>query len=121
MAIPPNIAYSIFPGTGVIFDFRILRNHRQATNSAHAAHWKLVFDTEFAALLNNKTWSLIPYSPDMVVIPNKWVFDVQVIPSLDMSIKPTIDRFRAHLVARGDTQEKSINYDEVYAPVVRFL
>lgn len=32
---------------------------------------------EFQALLDNKTWSLVPYSPDMKVISNKWIYKVK--------------------------------------------
>lgn len=45
------------------------------------------------------------------------MFDVKVT----KEVPPTIERFKARLVARGDSQTRGINFDEVYAPVVRFV
>lgn len=40
--------------------------------------WKSVTTDEFEALIRNGTWQLAPYSPEMHVVDNKWVFRVKV-------------------------------------------
>ena len=101
---------------------RIPRSYRSAMLLPEASHWKRACDLEFQALTNNNTWVLVPRTPDMSVIKNKQVFDVKLKNLIDSpSSPPIVERFRARLVARGDSQQKGINFDEVYAPVVRFV
>lgn len=92
------------------------RTYKSAMKSKNATSWKLACDSEYSALLQNSTWDLVPRLPTMTVINCKWVFDTK----MSISSPPTIERYRARLVARGDSQTKGINFDEVYAPVVRF-
>lgn len=92
------------------------RSYKAAMKSKDAASWKLACDTEYSALLNNSTWDLVPRLPSMTIINCKWLFDLK----MSNSSPPTIERYRARLVARGDSQTKGINFNEVYAPVVRF-
>ena len=105
----------------LIFDFKIPRGYKDAMRSKHAQHWQLACNAEFDALQTNNTWVLVKQLPDMCIVQNKWVFDVKVLLSLDPASVPRVDRFKARLVARGDSQVYGINYDEVYAPVVRFV
>jgi len=46
------------------------------------------------------------------VINCRWLFKLKNVPGEE-------DRFKARLVVRGFTQRKGIDYDEIYAPVVR--
>ena len=88
--------------------------------SPQATNWKSACNLEYQALIRNTTWRLIQSHPDMTVIKCKWVFDVKLKYSTNPNETPMIDRFRARLVARGDSKVQGINFDEVYAPVVRF-
>lgn len=88
--------------------------------SPQATNWKSACNLEYQALIRNTTCRLIQSHPDMTVIKCKWVFDVKLKYSTNPNETPMIDRFRARLVARGDSKVQGINFDEVYAPVVRF-
>ena len=44
-----------------------------------------------------------------------WVFKV-----IEDQTTGAVDRFKARLVARGDSQQQGVNYDETYAPVAHF-
>ena len=39
--------------------------------------WKNAMNVELEALQANKTWSLVPYKPEMNVVGNKWVFKIK--------------------------------------------
>lgn len=61
----------------------------------------------------SKIWTLIERPYDKSTIGTKWVFSNK----LDGS--GNIVRHKAKLVAQGYTQEKGIDYDEIYASVAR--
>jgi hypothetical protein len=50
---------------------------------------------EFAALLRNRTWHLVPPRSGINVIDSKWVFKLKYKPD------GSIDRYKARLVAKG--------------------
>jgi hypothetical protein len=39
--------------------------------------WQQAMVDEFQALLHNKTWHLVPSSPDLNIIDCKWVFQIE--------------------------------------------
>jgi len=104
-----------------LLNFNVPRSYKHAMTSQHADRWKAACDEEYEALIKNGTWDLVQRTPTMTIIQNKWVFDVKVKQKPLTPGPPEIERFKARLVARGDSQVYSINYDEVYAPVVRFV
>jgi hypothetical protein len=55
-------------------------------------------DTEYSALLQNKTWQLVPPRAGINVIDSKWVFKVK------KNSDGSIERYKARLVAKGFRQ-----------------
>ena len=69
-------------------------------------------DTEFKALMNNKTWELVPFSEGMNVVSNKWVFRTKY------KADGTLDKFKARLVA-GFQQTVGVGFFKTYSPVFK--
>ncbi|KAL6347170.1 hypothetical protein AAG906_012751 [Vitis piasezkii] len=59
---------------------------------------------EYVALLTNSTWSLVPKPINKHIIGCKWIY------KLKLKVDGSIDRFKAHLVAKGfnQTYEKEV-------------
>ena len=79
-----------------------------------AADWELAMKEEMNALLKNKTWELVNLPAHQRTVKNKWVFRRKRNPD------GTVCRHKARLCAKGFSQRAGIDYDEVYAPVVRY-
>ena len=77
-----------------------------ATSHDNISFWKPVIDREHDCLLRNKNWDLVNYTPDIKVLPCKYVFKIK-------ENKPKIG-----LVALGCRQSYGIDYNETFAPVV---
>lgn len=86
----------------------------EALSSPHADHWKEAMQEEYNSLMKNKTWSLVDLPSGKKALPCKWVFKSKT------NEKGEIVRFKARLVIKGCAQRKGNDYDEVYAPVVRY-
>jgi hypothetical protein len=74
---------------------------------------KSTMDSEYTALLKNKTWRLVPRKPDVNVIDYKWVYKVK------KKIDGSVDRYKARLVAKGFKQRYGIDYEDIFSPVVK--
>ena len=68
---------------------------------------------EIQALRTNRTWTLMPFHPSMNVVGSRWMYKIKRIS--DDSIKS----YKAHLVARGFTQQEGIGYSETFSPVIK--
>ena len=70
--------------------------------------------TEFIALLKKNTWFLIPKPSDKNIVSNKWLFRIK------RNVDGTIECYKDRLVARGYTQESSVDYTEIFSPMVKY-
>uniref|UniRef100_A0ACD5TNX4 Uncharacterized protein n=1 Tax=Avena sativa TaxID=4498 RepID=A0ACD5TNX4_AVESA len=86
------------------------RTYREALSDAS---WRPAMESEFVALQENKTWSLVPRPPGCNIIGCKWVFKVK------HKADGSLDKFKARLVAKGFTQKQGIDYSETFSPVVK--
>jgi hypothetical protein len=68
---------------------------------------------ECTALMRNKTWHLVPPQAGRNVIDCKWFFKVK------HKAYCSVDRHKAHLVAKGFKQRLGIDYDNTFSPVVK--
>ena len=70
-------------------------------------------EEEYAALMDNHTWDLVPRPATANVVTGKWIFKHK------FHADGSLDRYKARWVLRGFTQRPSIDYDETFSPVVK--
>ena len=73
--------------------------------------WESAIQTELNNLERSGTWHLVKQLPDANVVNNQWVLRIK------KNAAGEIEKYRAHLVAKGFTQIYGIDYYETYAPV----
>ena len=72
-------------------------------------------DQEIMAFYTINTWTLVPKSPGVNVIANKWLYHIK------RRHDRTIDKYKARLVAKGFNQLFGIDYKETYSPVIKAM
>ena len=73
-------------------------------------NWKQAMNEEFEALINNKTWDLVPRPPNVNVIHSMWIFTHKE------NSDGTFARYKARLVGDGKTQQVGVDYGETFYP-----
>jgi hypothetical protein len=79
-----------------------------------AQEWKKGMTEEFEAHVKNKTWSVVKYVEGMSVIGCKWVY------KLKRDVNGSVTRYKARIVAKGYNQQYGIDYNETFAPVLKY-
>ena len=74
--------------------------------------WKQAMDREYESLTQNGTWDLVPLPQGKKMIDGKWVF------KLKTGADGTEFRKKARYVAKGFSQQKGIDYQETFSPVI---
>ena len=70
-------------------------------------------EEEYAALLANKTWDLVPRPSSCNVVTGKWIWTQK------RRAGGTLERYKTRWVLRGFTQRPGVDYDETFSPVVK--
>jgi histone deacetylase 1/2 len=86
------------------------RDHCAALASPH---WRAAMESEYTALQRNKTWRLVPPRAGLNIIDCKWVFKIK------HKSDGSIERYKAHLVAKGFKQRYGLDYEDTFSPVVK--
>jgi len=105
-----NMALSaVVPETNLTFE--------QATKGEEGQLWSNAVQSEMESLHKNKTWKLVPRSQGRNVLTSKWLFKKKDTMS---ATGQTGVKHKARLVTRGFEQKYGIDYNETFAPVVKF-
>ncbi|XP_073841217.1 uncharacterized protein [Musca autumnalis] len=95
-------------------DITIPQSVREALSGEHSKEWMQYMRSEYDALLNNRTWSLVEKPAGKNPIGCKWVFTVKKNKSGE------IEKFKSRLVAKGCSQKYGLDYTETFSPVIRY-
>ena len=84
------------------------------TEAAGEEVWMRAMREEMLAIDRNDTWELEIPPPNCRPIGLKWIFKLKKNP------QGVIVKYKARLVVKDYSQRKRLDYDEIYAPLVRF-
>jgi len=95
---------------------RVPKTYKQALSSPQADYWREAIAKELAGLTSLRTWDMVPASsmpPGANLMHCHYVFDVK------RTKTGSIEKFKARLVADGNTQKFGVDFDRVFATVVK--
>ncbi|GFU87316.1 retrovirus-related Pol polyprotein from transposon TNT 1-94 [Trichonephila clavipes] len=82
--------------------------YKQVIRSRDASKWHDAMDKEINVMMERKVWDLVDHPDNIKILENRWVYTIKY----DENNK--IVRYKARLVARGNTQLRSESFDEVF-------
>jgi hypothetical protein len=68
-------------------------------------------EVEYAALMSNDTWDLVPRHHIANIVTSKWIFKHK------FKVGGTLEWYKARWVLCGFTQRPSVDYDEAFNPL----
>ena len=105
---------SAFAFAALHFDDDIPSTIAQAKKSPSWPQWKEAIHAELASHESNGTWFEVDDDGKRHTVGSRWVFAIK------RNEHDEIVRYKARLVAQGFSQVPGIDFDETYAPVVRY-
>jgi len=90
------------------------KSYRHAKVSPQWSDWKKAMDGELKSLEENDVWDVIPKPTGRKIVASRWVYKAKG------NAQGEVERYKARLVAKGFSQILRQDYDEIFAPVVRY-
>ncbi|GFU20083.1 retrovirus-related Pol polyprotein from transposon TNT 1-94 [Trichonephila clavipes] len=92
----------------LMVEVTIPNGYKQAIRSRDASKWRDAMDKEINVMMERKVWDLVDHPDNIKILENRWVYTIKY----DENNK--IVRYKARLVARGNTQLRGESFDEVF-------
>ena len=96
----------------VILEPQIPNTYEEAMASSESHLWRKAIGTELDSMAQQQAWTVVPRTNRTVGC--RWVFVIK------RDEYGEISQYKARLVAQGFSQRPGIDFDEVYAPVMRY-
>lgn len=90
------------------------RTYKEAMQRPDAELWRAAAEEEIQSLIRTGTIEMVKLPSDRRAIGSQWVFKVK------RNSDGSIERYKARLVARGDAQRPGVDFNETFAPTVRW-
>ena len=90
------------------------KSYRQAKVSVKWSDWKNAMDDELKSLEENNVSDILLKPVGRKIDASRWVFKVKG------NAQGEVEQYKALLVAKGFSQTSGRNYDEIFAPMVRY-
>jgi len=90
------------------------KSYRHAKVSPQWSDWKKAMDDELKSLKENDVWDVIPKPVRRKIVASRWVFKAKG------NAQGEVEHYKARLVAKGFSQILGQDYDEIFAPIVRY-
>ena len=91
-------------------------SYRAAMNSEHASYWIAAIEKELQGLVSLNVWELVP-AADMPSGAN--LMNCHFVFAVKRNSDGSIEKFKARLVADGNTQKYGVDFDRIFATVVK--
>ena len=102
--------------TAELGEITVPKTYRQAINGPHASYWREAIDKEIGGLLALQTWDLVP-AASMPAGSN--LMHCHFVFAVKRKSDGSIEKFKARLVADGNTQKYGVDFDRIFATVVK--
>eukprot|EP00253_Pinus_taeda_P031288 PITA_31288 len=89
--------------------------YQEAVEGSKSDKWKAAMKDEMMALRKNGTWDMVELPKNRKTVGCKWVFKQK------RGVNDTEDRYKVRLVAKGFSEKASIDFHEIFSPVVKIV
>jgi hypothetical protein len=91
----------------------ISNDPQQFSDVVGIPEWDVATTEEYSSLMKNQTWDLVSLSKGQKLVHCKWIYKTKY------ATDGSVDKHKAHLVAKGFSQVEGIDYSETFAPVAK--
>ena len=77
--------------------------------------WRDAMMEEYNSIMKNGVWEVVLRPEGKSVVTSKWLYKIKHVAD------GSIEKYKAHFVARGFSQVEGVDYDETFAPMTRFF
>ncbi|MCO5600040.1 hypothetical protein L7F22_054148 [Adiantum nelumboides] len=84
----------------------------QAMQTDDSIKWEQAMQSEYNLIVANEAWDLVELSLGNKALPCKWVYKKKY------TIEDLEPKYKARLVAKGFKQQKGVDFEEIFSPVV---
>jgi hypothetical protein len=76
--------------------------------------WVDAMVEEYESIFKNSTWKIVPRPVDKSAVGSRWIYKVK------QAADGSVEKYKSRFVARGFSHIEGIDYDETFAPIVRY-